>query len=88
MEAAKASACQILLGSSCSQSPVNVVLVDFDANKNEQTNDGIGIVGAEPWDYATNCGPYVTSGDNLATFCLCQYNINNANECKKFCGCP
>jgi hypothetical protein len=86
-ENVKNNACQTLSGTSCTQSASSITIKDFDANKNGNENDAGGI-GAEPWTYAANCGPAATSGDNLATLCICYYNLNNDTMCKQtLCGC-
>ena len=85
-EAAKTMSCQILTSSSCSQNPSSITISNFDANKDGNLNPGIEIIGFDIWD-SSNCGLGASSGDNLATFCLCHYNKGNAAECGNFCGC-
>ena len=87
MEAAEKLACQTYTGSSCSQDLSMITISNFDANNNGKLNDGTGISGYEPWSKSANCGSGATSGDNLATLCLCQYDKDSADACAKFCGC-
>lgn len=95
-ETAKNNACQMLVSMSCITMPQNIVIHDFDANNNgiqneiggifDPNNDGIWV----PNDAAprTNCGSGATSGDNLATLCLCYYNIPDNVTCRQtLCGC-
>jgi hypothetical protein len=94
-ETAKNNACQMLVSMRCITMPENIAVHDFDANKNGNLNDpGIapGINGPEPWNplFAgnPNCGTGATSGDNLATLCLCYYNIPDNATCRQtLCGC-
>jgi len=88
LEYAKNNACSILMRDprGCNNVSTDSILVkDFDANKNGILNDAGGIA----WNQNTDCGPSATSGDNLATLCLCFYEAKTDSDCKTgVCGCP
>jgi len=87
LETAKNNACQMLASMGCHQAPESIAVRDFDANRNGALNDQGGI-GSEPWVYNDNCPGTAGSGDNLATLCLCYYNLLDADSCRKtLCGC-
>ncbi len=67
----------------CNVSLSSILMEDYDANKNGKWNDN----GGASWNPNTDCGSSATSGDNLATFCLCYYGIETDDKCKALCGC-
>lgn len=88
LEVARSNACQMIVSVGCNLPVYSISIRDFDANKNEKLNDLGTINGNEPWNTNTNCGPSATSGDNLATLCLCYRNLQNDTDCKKnLCDC-
>jgi len=85
LEAAKNNACQMLVSMGCPSNPESISVRDFDANRNGMVNDAGGIA----WNAGTDCGlSATTSGDNLASLCVCYYNLLDADSCRKtLCGC-
>jgi len=83
-KAAKNKYCSILVNEDCNVSTNSILIENYDANKNGKLEIG-GI--SNPWNPDNDCGVEATSGDNLATLCLCYYGIKTDDECKKLCGC-
>ena len=87
LEAAKNSACQMLVSMGCNSDSWNIPVNNFDANK-----DTYQYAGAKwKWEGATYselCDSAATeSADNLAALCRCYYGKQNELECKSLCMC-
>ena len=80
-EAAKNNACQLMISSRCTLHPENIVVRDFDADRDGNSN----TVGGG----TDNCG--TAQGDTLYMLCKCWYGIpvdaNFEKNCKAVCMC-
>ena len=68
LEGAKNSACQIYVSLGCTGSPSSVIVKNFDADQDENTDDGSGTGDCE------DKSPTATSQDNLWMLAKCYYN--------------
>ena len=88
LDVAKNNACQKLVSIGCnSASTWEISILDFDANQNGNPGNPGTMFDPADWIAGNECGQATTSGDNLATLCLCYYNRLNDNSCKSLCGC-
>lgn len=88
LESAKNNACQMLASTNCQSDPATILISNFDANKNGQQKDTSQTPDkSTAWDYAAHCGLGKSTGDNLATLCLCYYNKSDVASCRILCGC-
>jgi len=82
-EAAKNNACQLLIASRCNVNPENIIVRDFDADRDGNLN----TIGAGIGDCGTNPG----QGDTLYMLCKCWYgipvNTDFDKNCKTICMC-
>ena len=94
LEGIKNDACrQYVQGHNCGQDGTvvtDILVTNFDAN-GDGTISGVATFGA--WGVATNCEATrglaaITSADNLASICQCQYGRGTEADCRKLCGCP
>ncbi len=76
---AKTSACNKLISQGCSVEPQNILISDFDADKDGQLDSASGTDG---------CGNKASpASDNLYMLCKCYYGAN-ITQCKQnVCGC-
>ena len=84
LEAAKNSACQMLVSTGCVD-PSQIVINDFDADRDGK----IGLEdGGRGWTegYST-CGVGNDDGDNLAALCECWYNLDEDSCKSQLCNC-
>jgi len=86
LEAAKNSACQMLVSTGCHDNIESIYTKDFDADKDGSFDQGTGL--GECSD------PAESSQDNLYMLCKCWYNIPDTDkdvfieECKtRICNC-
>jgi len=86
LETAKNDACRQLSTMGCDYGYALIPVNNFDANRNGKVNDPTIHFKSSIGD---DCGAgALESGDNLATLCLCFYNMEEDKECKKnVCGC-
>jgi hypothetical protein len=84
-ETAKSAACQKLIDSNCIRDTNNIVIDDFDADKDEKIDPGTN------WAWTAECKPESGStnswGDNLAALCKCYYQVADEAACQKLCNC-
>jgi len=84
LETAKNDACRQLSTMGCDYGYALIPINSFDANRDNKMNPSGSFAG----DINSDCGTLATSGDNLATLCLCYYNFVEDKDCKKnVCGC-
>ena len=81
-EAAKNNACQLMIATRCTSNPENVIVRDFDADRDGKSNTVGAGTGA--------CGS-PGQGDTLYMLCKCWYGIpvdaNFNKNCKAVCMC-
>jgi hypothetical protein len=84
-EAAKNNACQLMIATRCIANPENIVVRDFDADRDGILNtagDGTGTCDSDPGQ-----------GDTLYMLCKCWYGVSDAvpadfdKNCKAICMC-
>jgi len=82
-EAAKNNACQLMIASRCNSNPENVIVRNFDADRDGVLNTPGAGIGA--------CASSPGQGDTLYMLCKCWYGIiedtNFDKNCKSICMC-
>jgi len=83
-EAARNNACQLMVATRCTANPVNIVVRDFDADRDGFLNTAGAGTGA--------CASTPGQGDTLYMLCKCWYGISDAlpdfdENCKDICMC-
>jgi len=84
LEAAKDSACHMLLSLGCTPSTNYIVVNNFDADRDGEIDPGSGWVG---WD---SPHPDPADNDNLASLCWYHFSIRSSTgetDCKDLCNC-
>jgi flagellar basal body-associated protein FliL len=81
LEGAKNNACNMLLSFGCNEDTSNIVVNNFDADKDGELDPEIGF----DWNDPTN----VNNHDNLAALCYNYFAISSDSDCKtQVCNCP
>ena len=83
-DAAKNSACMNLRARNCEELTNNIIITDFDADRDGQFDSGPAI-GSCPMVFAATAP--VGAEDNLYMLCKCHYGIDSEVGCKKLCFC-